>query len=188
LETDRWRRVVRERLIELCKETIHPLVKFLSDSKASFLSDLLYVLEKVKDPSTLKYLTPLSIHEDSKIREDALRLGTVFKEGGKDFLQKFLKDPVPEIRGKAALMFAKTAGEEAVNPLVEIILSKDFYLRDYEEKIFFFRALSETKSQKIVPILGEIIRKKKWFNKENWEKTRICAIYALRLVGVGEKE
>jgi HEAT repeat protein len=187
LDADRWRKAVRERLVELCKEEIKPLVKFLSDSRTSFIFDLLYIFGKVKHPSTLKYLTNLAYHENAKVREEILSLATVFGEKEQDLLLKFLWDSVPEIRGKAALIFARIAKDQAVKPLVEIILSEDFYTRSYDEKVSFFKALAETKSQKAIPILEQIIKKKRWSKKAQWEEVRTCAVNALKMIGADKE-
>ena len=110
LDVDRWRKAVRERLVEVCKEGVGPLVKFLSESKASFVSDLLYIFGKVKDPSTLKYLTNLVDHEHVKVREEILRLATVFREG-KDLVQKILDGPDTRDQGKGRTHFLKNRKE-----------------------------------------------------------------------------
>ncbi len=182
LEVDTCRRVIRERLAELCRGKIDFFAKFLSSPRVSFVSDLLYVLGKVGHPSTLKYLTNLAYHENSKIREEVLGMATVFEEGGKDLVQKFLKDPLPEMRGKAALIFGRIAKDQAIKDLLEIILAEDFYMRSYEEKISFFRALGETGSPETIPILEQIIKKKKWFHKEKWEEMRTCAVNTLKMI------
>ena len=187
LDAERWRKAVRELLVQFCKEEIKPLVKFLSDSGISFISDLLYIFGKVKHPSTLKYLTNLAYHENTKIREEVLRLATVFEEKGKGLVQKFLWDPLPEIRGKAALIFARIAKDQAVKALVEIILSEDFYTRSYDEKVSFFKALGETKSQKAIPILEQIINKKSWFKNRQLEEMRTCAENTLKMIGAGKE-
>jgi HEAT repeat protein len=173
--------------VHLCKEEIKPLVKFLSDSKTPFISDLLYIFGKVKHPSTLKYLTNLVYHENNKVREQVLILATVFEDGKQDLIRKFLRDPLPEIRGKAALIFAKIAKDRAVNSLLEIILSEDFYTRSYEEKVSFFKALGETKSQKAIPVLEQIINKKSWFKNRQLEEMRTCAENTLRMIGAGKE-
>jgi hypothetical protein len=187
LEIKRWRKVIRERLVEFCKEEVKPLEKFLSDSDTSFISDLLYIFGKVKHPSTLKYLTTLAYHENNKVREEVLRLTTVFEEKEKALVQKFLWDPLPEIRGKAALIFARIAKDQAVKPLVEIILSEDFYTRSYDEKVSFFKALGETKSQKAIPILEQIINKRSWFKNRQLEEMRTCAENTLKMIGAGKE-
>jgi HEAT repeat protein len=132
----------------------------------------------------LKYLGPLVSHEDPKVRERTLQLLAKFGEKGIGLIQKFLKDPVSEIRSKASILFAKIARGKAVKPLVEIILSEDFYKRDYQEKTYFFRALGETRSKEVIPVLQQITNKRKWFQKGKWDEMRLCAATTLKMIEV----
>ena len=100
-----------------------------------------------------------------------------------DLVQRFLGDSVASIRTKAALLLAKHAKAEAVKRLPEIILSEDFYKRDYEEKASFFRALGETGSDEVIPILKKIARKRRWFQKAKWDEMRQCAHHTLKMMG-----
>jgi tetratricopeptide (TPR) repeat protein len=184
LESGKWRRMICDRLAELCQADIQPLVKYLSDPNLFVVHHILYVLGKVGQPSVLKYLGPLSNHEDLKVREETLKLITKFEEKGKDLLQRFLRDSHPEIRGKASLALAKAAKGQAVKPLSDIILSEDFFKRSYEEKASFFKALGETRSQAAVPLLQEIARKRRWLQKAKWDEMRQCAAMALKMMGV----
>lgn len=175
--------MICDRLAEFSQEEIQPLTKYLSDPNPFMVSQILYILGKAGHPSTLKYLSPLVIHSDIKVREETLRLITRFEEKGKDLLQKFLKDAHPEIRGKASLALAKAAKDQAVKPLTEIILSEDFPKRPYEEKASFFKALGETRSKEAIPILQKIAKKRRWFGRAHWEEMRQCASLALKMMG-----
>jgi hypothetical protein len=75
-----------------------------------------------------------------------------------------------------------------VKPLTEIILSEDFYKRDYQEKASFFRALGETGSIEVIPILKKIAKKRRWFKKAKWDEMRLCATNTLRMIEVEEVE
>jgi hypothetical protein len=184
LESERWRNLVCERLSELCREEIEPLGKFLSDSNSFFVSQILHILGRVGHPSTLKYLGGLVNHEDPNVRKETLKLIPKFGEKGKNLIRKFLTDSVPEIRGKASLMFAKMAKDRAVKPLMEIILSEDFYRRDFKEKASFFRALGETGSEEAIPILKKFAKRRRWFKKTKWDEMEVCAANTLRMMGV----
>jgi hypothetical protein len=84
----------------------------------------------------LKYLADLVTHEDPKVREETLKVLTVFRKDGKGLLQRFLKDPSPQNRSKASL-FGEDGQREAAKPLMEIICP-GLLQRDYEEKASFF--------------------------------------------------
>jgi hypothetical protein len=184
LRSEKWRKVVCERLAELCREEIEPLAKFLSDPDPFFVSDILYILEKIANPSTLKYLRNLANCPNSKVREQILKLITKIEKKNTDLLQKFLTDSVPEIRGKAARFLAKMDKEGAVNILAPIVLSEQFYKRNYEEKASFFMALGKTESEEGVSILKKIARQRRWLQKEKWDEMRLCAANTLRMMGV----
>jgi hypothetical protein len=69
-----------------------------------------------------------------------------------------------------------------VKPLTEIIISEDFYKRDYKEKASFFRALGETGSKEVIPVLKGIAKKRNWFQREKWNEMRQCAVNTLKMM------
>jgi hypothetical protein len=183
LESGKWRKAICDQVAELSQEEIQPLSKFLSDHNPLLVCQILYILGKIGHPSTLKYLGNLVIHEDLMVREETLQVLSKFGEKGKDLIQKFLMDSVSGIRAKAALLLARNAKGEAVKPLTEIILSEDFYKRDYKEKVSFFKALGETKSEEVIPILRRIANQRSWFRKEKSNEMKQCAINTLKMMG-----
>ncbi len=144
---------------------------------------ILYVLGTIGDPSTTGYLESLLTHRDLRVREETLQILNKFGEKGKDLMQGFLTDSVSGIRSKAALLLARSAKGEAVKPLTDIILSENFYKRDYKEKASFFRALGETGSKEVIPILERISKKRRFFQREKWNEMRQCAVNTLRMLG-----
>jgi len=183
LESGKWRRAICDRLVEISREEIEPLSKFLTDPNPFLVCHILYILGKIGDPSTVKYLGHLPAHRDLKVREETLQILNKFGEKGRDLIQKFLTDSVSGIRAKSALLLARNAKVEAVKPLTEIILSEDFYKRAYEEKTSFFRALNETGSKEVIPILKKIAKKRRWFQRAKWNEMRQCANHTLKTMG-----
>jgi hypothetical protein len=182
VESGKWRKVICDQVAELSREEIQPLSKFLSDSKPFLICHILYILGKTGHPSTVKYLENLVTHQDLKVREETLQVLNKFGEKGRDLIQKFLWDSVAGIRGKAALLLARSARAEAVKLLTEIILSEDFFKRDYEEKASFFRALGETGSKEVIPMLKKIAKERRWFQKAKWDEMRQCANNTLKMM------
>jgi len=183
LESGKWRETVCEIIVKLCREEIQPLIKFLSASSPFLVCHIIYILRKIGNPSALKYMGNLVVHEDLRVREETLQLLSKFGEKGRDLTERFLRDSTPGIRAKASLILARMAKEQAVKPLTEIILSEDFYKRDYEEKVSFFRALGETGAEEAIPILKKIAKKRKWFKKGKWDEMRLCATNTLKVMG-----
>lgn len=186
VRSGKWRKIISDKIAELCKGDINQLVKYLSDPDPFFVSHILYIIGKIGNPNSLRYLDGVIYHKDAKVREIILNLINKFGYKGSELLKRFLEDPVPEIRMKASIMFAKTAKQKAIEPLRQIILSKDFYKRDYQEKLSFFKALSETGSTDVIPILKKIANKRKWFNRAKWNEMRVCAKNTLKMLGVNK--
>jgi len=183
LESGKFRKAICDQVVELSREEIQPLSKFLSNPNPFLVCQILYILGKIGHPSTVKYLGNLVAHQDLKVREETLQVLNKFGEKGKDLIQKFLRDSSAGIRAKAALILAKNAKAEAVKTLTGIILSEDFYKRDYEEKASFFRALGETGSTEVIPIIKKIAKKKRWFQKAKWNEMQQCATQTLKMMG-----
>ncbi len=186
LESEKWKKVVTDFLVELSREDIHTLAKFLSDHNSVLVRQILCILEKVGHPSTVDYLENLVVHKDLRVRELTLHVIIQAGEKGKDLLQKFLRDSVPAIRIKASLNLARMAKDKAVKPLMEIILCEDFNKRSYEEKVAFFKALGETGSKEVIPALKEIAKKRIWFKRRKWEEMRTCATNTLKMIGASK--
>jgi len=183
LESGKWRKLICDQVVELSGGEIQPLIPFLSDPNPSLVCQVLYILGRIGNPGTVKSLGTLATHPDLKVREETLQMADKFGEKGMDLIKKFLVDSVSGIRAKAALLLARNAKGEAVRPLTEIILSEDFYKREYREKVSFFRALGETKSEEVIPILERIAKKRMWFQGEKWNEMRQCATNTLKMLG-----
>jgi hypothetical protein len=182
LESEKWKRTVGDLLVELSKDEIEPLTKFLSHPNSSLICQILSILGRIAHPSTMKYLGNLTTHGDPKVREETLQVLFQFGKKSASLILRYLRDSVPDIRSKASLLLARIAKEEAAEPLMKIILSEDFYKRGYEEKVSFFRALGETGSKRAIPVLKELATKRKLFQREKWEEMRVCAANALKMI------
>ncbi len=183
LEPGKWRKWTSDLLIELCKEEIRPLSKSLLDPDSLFISNMLYILGRIGHPSTPEYLGKMVTHPDLKIRGETLQLLSKFGVKGIGLVQKLLRDPSPEIRARASLALVKMDKNRAARTLIEIIQLEDFYKRDYEEKVSFFRALGETGSKEAIRVLQEMSKEKKWFKGAKWNEMRICAANTLKMMG-----
>ena len=183
LESGKWRKTICDQLTKLCRQEIKLLSKFLSDHNPLLVCQILYILGNIGDPSAVNYLGDLVTHKDLKVREETLQILNKFGEKGKDLMQQFLMDSISGIRAKAALLLARNAKGEAVKPLTDIILSEDFYKRDYKEKASFFRALGETGAKEVIPTLKGISKKRRLFQREKWNEMRQCADNTLKMLG-----
>ena len=180
LKPGKWKTSVKDRLVQLASEGIEPLAKLIPESKPSVLLRILAILTEARHPSTLKYLNPLVHHDHREVREATLKLLRKFDEKSRPLVEKFLLDPEPEVRGKAAFVLAQTAKEQAIRPLAEIIFSHDFHKREFREKASFIRALAVTESPEALSLLKKISKKGRWFRRERWREMQRVAQMTLK--------
>jgi hypothetical protein len=182
LRQGKWKSLVKEYLIDLSKESIDPLTKLIPESRPGVILQILDILEKVGHPSSVRHATSLISHETREVREATLRFLSKFEEKRIVHIKKFLDDPEPDIRGKAAFLLAQLGREQAVKPLSNIIFSPDFHKRAYKEKASFIRALGETRSEEALSLLKKISKKGRWFRKEKWLEMQRCANLTLKSI------
>jgi hypothetical protein len=180
LRPGKWKDTIKSHLIDLSREGIEPLAKLLPESKPSVILRIFDILKEVRHPSTLKHLNPLVHHDHREVREGTLKLVRKFEEKGRVLTEKFLHDPDPGIRGKAAIFLAQEAGGPAVKTLAEIIFSPDFHKRDYKEKTAFIRALGEIETEQTLSLLKKIAKKGRWFRREKWREMQRVAQMTLK--------
>lgn len=183
IKSGKWRKFICDKIALFCKDDITPITKFLSDSDPLFVCHIIYIIGKIGNPISLKYLASLTKHIDRKVREEVMYVIYRFGEKGSELIKRFLNDSDKDIRMKASILFARMAKEKAFGPLKEIILSKDFYKADYQEKSTFFKALAETGSKEVIPFLRKIANKRRIFQRAKWKEMRICARNTLKLLG-----
>ncbi len=116
------------------------------------------------------------------MREATLKLLRRFPEKGRLLVEKFLNDPEPSIRGKAAFVLAQSVRELAIRPLAEIIFSQDFHKREFREKASFIRALGETQAPEAISLLKKISKKGRWFRRERWLEMQRVAKMTLKTI------
>ena len=182
LRSGKWKTAIKGRLVELSGEGIDPLAKLIPESKPSVILQILAILSDVKHPGTLKYLSALVHHDHREVREATLKLLRRIPEKGRLLVEKFLNDPDPLIRGKAAFILAQSVKGLAIRPLAEIIFSQDFHKREFREKASFIRALGETQAPEAISLLKKISKKGRWFRRERWLEMQRVAKMTLKTI------
>ncbi len=101
-------------------------------------------------------------------------------------LVKALIDNDLRIRCMAAINLGKVGKRAALNPLLEIIQSKDFYKKELIEVKAFFNAVGMVGSNEAVPILQQLLERKSWFSRGRMEEVRVEVAQALAMIGTPE--
>ncbi len=184
VESRRAREALCRALVGHGREAVDRLIPFLSDSRWFLVRNILSVLGQMKAAVAVRHIKPLVTHEDLRVRREALTALSLIGEGeAMEALLSLVRDPDPRMRTTAAASLARL-GRVAVNPLLQIVLAKDFESRSMEEKRGFFEALGRTNDTELLPYLKMLLNKKPLFNKTQAEEMRVCAVEALsRMTG-----
>jgi len=179
VESRRARKVMCAVLLHLAHGRIDIFVPFLQDERWFLVRNVLTILGQTRNASAVKHIRPLVRHPEMRVRREALTaLSLIGEREALDALVASLRDPDFRMRVSAARSLARL-GRSAVNPLLQVVLGKDFEDRSIEEKRGFFEALGRTNAPEIMSYLKMLLAKRPLFKKTQAEEMRVCAVEAL---------
>lgn len=179
------RRVLCEILIKRGTDQIDFLISKLEDDRWFLVRNLIYVVGKIGDPKSLKAFPRLLQHKDPKIRKEVLHaLDMIEGPRTHDLLIKVITDPDLSNRLFAIRILAKRKAQEALEPLMNILPSKDFEGKELQEKKEIFDAIAKIGGDKVVPRMRRLLEVK-WslFKNARAEEMGLCAAFALQRIG-----
>jgi len=186
LSSSKPRRIICDALSKVGSNGIELMVPFLKDKRWYLVRNIVYILGRLGKQEAVQYLGKALRHPDVRVRREALQaLGFI---GGSEAMQHMmdsLEDRDPKIRGIAALNLGRM-GEEALAPLMERMLSKEFHKREVQEIRAFFKAVGMIRSSDSIPGLSSFLEGKKWFARAKADEIRACAIDTLVRIGTDE--
>lgn len=177
------RKVILEKLIEFGKESPQAFYPFLTDSRWYLVRNIVFVLARIGDPTTLDAVSRLISHKEPRIRKEVLAyLEGIRDPKAKSYMIKFLSDDATTIRIRAMQVLAAARFTPALKPIFALTTAKDFDEREMAEKKAVFEALGEIGSDQMIPLFREMLMKKFWFNKAKEKESVFCAVAGLRKV------
>jgi hypothetical protein len=179
LESRRGRRVMCNVLIDLAKGRIDQFLPYLKDERWYLVRNVLTIMGQMKASSSIKHIRPLVSHPEIRVRREALTaLSLIGEREAVEALVASLKDSDARIRVSAARSLSRL-GKAGLNPILQVVLAKDFESRGFEERRGFFDALGRTNSPEIIAYLKMLLGKKPMFRKAEADEMKVCAVEAL---------
>jgi hypothetical protein len=180
------RRIICDALSKVGKNSIELMAPFLEDKRWYLVRNIVYILGRIGRKEAVPFIGKALQHEDVRVRREALQaLGLI---GGPEAMQhmiRSLEDQDIKIRGNAALNLGRM-GEEALAPLTERMLSKEFYKKEMQEIKAFFKAVGMIRSNHSIPLLYSLLEGRKWFGRAKTDEIRTCAVETLVRIGTQE--
>jgi HEAT repeat protein len=179
VESRRGRRVMCAVLIHLAKGRIDPFLPFLKDERWFLVRNVLTILGQMKNPSAVKHIRSFVGHGEIRVRREALTaLSLIGEREAVEALVTSLRDTDFRIRVSAARSLSRL-GRTGLNPILQVVLARDFESRSFEEKRGFFEALGRTNAPELIQFLRVLLDKRPLFKKTEAEEMRVCAVEAL---------
>jgi hypothetical protein len=177
------RKVILEKLIEFGKESPQHFYPFLTDNRWYLVRNIVFILGRIGDPSTLEAVIRLISHREPRVRKEVLS----YLEGlpdlkAKTYMIKFLSDDNSAIRIRAMQVLAAARVTPALKPIFALTTAKDFDDREMAEKKAIYEALGELGSDQMLPLFREMLMKKFWFNKAKEKESVFCAVAGVRKI------
>jgi len=185
----RTRRVICDALSELGRNAPELFTPYLDDPRWYLVRNIIYVLGRIGKEESFPDVQKALFHQDPRVRREAIQAsGLVGGPKALGALVKALGDPDARVRAMAAIGLGKMGRKSAVEPLMEVVQSKEFQRRDAEEIKAFFDAIGMVGGSKesIVVLKQLLFERKGWFGRGVPDEIRIGAAQALAAIGTPE--
>jgi HEAT repeat protein len=143
-----------------------------------------FTLGEIRDPSSLKDLTPLLDHGELRVRRVAMR--AITRIGGQGALQILLgvaQGDDPDLRRLALLSLGALKEPSAIPFLLKTVLRRDPWLKTLGEKRDALKALGEIGSEDALPVLIQVLRRRPFFGRARFDELRTWAAWAIGRIG-----
>jgi len=183
LKNIKARRIVTEALVILGKADVRVLSRHLEDPRWYFVRNIIHILGRIGDRSSVEPLGKVLNHQDIRVRREAVRaLGTIGGHQARDLLIRVLEDSDSSIRTTSARTLSAMKDPSAVEALLTAVNKKVFFNRAPAEKKEFFHILGDNGGKQVEEVLIRILRKRSLFRKSRNDEMRSLAALALGIM------
>ncbi len=186
LSSSKPRRIICDALSKVGRNSIEQMTPFLEDGRWYLVRNIVYILGRIGRKEAVPFIGKALGHQDMRVRREAIQaLGLIGGTEAMKHMTRSLEDRDIKIRGIAALNLGRI-GEEALDPLMERMGSKEFFKKDVEEIRSYFKAIGMIRSDHAIPLLYSLLERRKWFGRAKADEIRACAIETLVRIGTQE--
>jgi len=176
------RRMVCDVLADFGKEYFDMVARGITDHRWHVVRNVVMVMRKIGDPRAIPYLKETIKHDQLQVRRETIKTLELFRGSeATQILLSALDDPSTRIRIRVFNLLGKNGERKALNPLLQIVKSKDFKNKSVEEKKTILFSLAELGKDEVVEELKRMAKKRNWFFQEKDLDTKALAIRALGL-------
>jgi hypothetical protein len=179
----KFRKVMIEALVELGRDQPELFASFLTDSRWYLVRNIILILSMLDQPGTLELIVSLAGHRESRIRKEVL----AHLERSRDpragrYLPRFLRDPSAPLRVRALQVLVRKRSPVALKTALALAAGDRFDEIEDAEKRAICEAIGELGGENALPVLKNMLLKKKWIKKSLERGTAPFAVAGLMKV------
>jgi hypothetical protein len=172
---------MRHRVAYIAQDDATPVAEFLRSDDVEVLINAVAILGVMKARQTQQLMEPLVDHPDERVRLAVIdTLGNIKQP---ESIVKYMTDSSQEARIKALRMLGKLKYPQVYPVLLDRIKSKNFLNLEFAEQREYFNYLAVNADHNLVPIMKNILFKRKWFGRKKYRVMRRLAAITLGQIG-----
>ncbi len=171
-------------LLRIGPPAIPPLLAMLKDERWHVVRNMVAIVGEIGCQVAAKGLRPAIVHEDPRVRKEAVR--SLAKIGGRDaesILISLLDDGDESIVRHAILTLGILKSAAAVLPLIGIVEKRDIFAKRLSVKKDAVQALGRIGDQRATVHLMNVLEAHRWIPWNRWDDLKVVAATALGQLG-----
>jgi hypothetical protein len=178
------RKMLIQALVNKGRERIDVIGNAVYDSRWYVIRNCVLILGEIRSARAITYLKKPLEHFDERVRWEALiAIEKIDSPKGFEHLIPLLFDESDRIRDKVIELFASNSYGPAFKALSGMVSANDFVHFDIDEQKNIILAMGLSGGEEAIPLLKKIIRKRRLFGAEKFERQKEAAILALFHIG-----
>lgn len=179
-DNNQVRKLLSEALVKLGNCAAPALIERLADNRWYIARNAVAILGRIRNRKTAIHIRPYLDHRDYRVRREAVRaLGLIGGPVALKGLQTLIDDRDRELCPLAIIALGAMKNETAVDPLLKLLNSFDPLLKSFELKKRAIKALGTIGSPQAAPHLIKILKRKRFWKRNLYNKLRSSAAQAL---------
>lgn len=179
------RKALTTALLRLGSPAVPALLTLLTDGNWQVVRAAASVLGEMRNRDAVKGLALTANHADTRVRLEAIR--ALAEIGGKDatmVLLNLFRDQNKAIRRQVILWLGVTRNESALQPLLDLVLERDFAGKNSTLKKEALLAVGRIKDSRSLGALARFVEKRHFLYPGRWQELKLVALETIgRLEG-----
>lgn len=179
-ENSQVRKILSEALVKLGNCAAPALVERLADNRWYIARNAIAILGRIANRKTAIHVRPYLDHRDYRVRREAVRaLGRIGGPVALKGLQPLIDNRDRELCPLAIVTLGAMKNEAAVEPLLKLLGSFDPLMKSFDLKRGAIKALGAIGSPQAAPHLIKLLKRKRFWKRNHYNKLRSSAAQAL---------